>query len=129
MPGIPVSFAGSLIGLTTVGNYVEVLRLNLTPSLIDLTTNLHNTGTKNKRRTLIPVYTGASTTTSDATKTPSKKSTNMSTTNQSTNSVSTISYTTDNIDTLFKKKISTWPQLTIWSLTWAKRATFYEGTE
>ena len=58
LPGIPVSFAGSLISLTTVGNYAEVLRRNLTLTSIDLTKNTHNSGTKIRRRTQIPYIQG-----------------------------------------------------------------------
>ena len=111
LPGVPVSFAGSLIGPTTVGNYAEVLRKNLTPTSIDLTTNTHNTGMKHRRRTQIPIYTSNSVSASKGTKTQSRKgdSTATATTHHSPNSISTISpTTTDYMDNLFKNKLATW---------------------
>ena len=109
IPGIPVSFAGSLIGPTTVGNYAEVLRRNLTPTSIDLTQNTHNSGSKLRRRTQIPIYTGNSTAISAETKTRTRKSDSTATTHNSPTSISTISpTTTDKLDTHFNNRLAKW---------------------
>ena len=54
--GIVSGVAGSLMGTTTVGNYAEVLKKNLTSTSVDFSQDSYNSVRARKRQHIIPTY-------------------------------------------------------------------------
>ena len=54
--GIVAGVAGSLMGTTTVGNYAEVLKKNLTSTSVDFSQDSYNSVRARKRQHIIPTY-------------------------------------------------------------------------